>query len=273
MQAPARPRPVRGQEPTSYKAARLPCPRAAPPFEAFQSGEPKDGHVRFAYRNDMSGQDMRVRAQALARVMQCRRSIRFFDPARPIPDGLLEQCIATAAMAPSGAHQQPWRFVIVRSRDAKARIREAVEREERVNYERRMRRTWVEDVAPLVSKLHEDGVPTKPYLEDAPALVVVTVQDSYTDEATGERHTIYYPKEGVGIACGILITALTNVGLFTLTSTPMGAEAAIRAVTGRPDRERVFLLMPVGFPAADATVPYRAPGGERLPLPEIMITV
>lgn len=172
--------------------------------------------------------------------------------------------------SPSGAHCQPWTFVVVQSAELKHKIRLAVEAEEQRNYDRRMRRTWVADVNPLVDNLHSaDGGVTKPYLDDAPFLIIVMKQvrapgsgcdgaacDSalfahpmvqvHGVDAAGNRVEHYYPAESCGIAVGMLVTALHNANLSTLTSTPMGAERAIRELCGRPDNEKVFLLLPVG---------------------------
>ncbi|KAA0172474.1 hypothetical protein FNF27_06047 [Cafeteria roenbergensis] len=268
--------------PPSASAARDPAPKGAgmpdqpvagvaTPFAATQVGEPdSNGHVAFRYTG-MPAAEAAKRAAEFQALMQLRRSVRFFAPT-PLPEGVLERCVATAASAPSGAHLQPWTFVIVRDRAVRAEIRAAVEAEERLNYAKRMKKGWVDDVAPLVSGLHAGGDVTKPYIEDAPGLVVV-MEQPYGREADGSRRTHYYPRESVGLAAGFLIAALTNAGLFTLTSTPMGAEATIRTSLGRPSNERVFLLMPIGYPAAEATVPFRAPGAERKPTGEAAIIV
>jgi iodotyrosine deiodinase len=287
-----------------------------------QFGAPKEGHVAFRYQG-LEPAVMLERARAFAALHNLRRSVRFFDASRPIPAGVLEECIRAAGTSPSGAHQQPWTFVIVRSAERKRAIRAVVEREEQKNYDRRMRKEWVQDVAPLVSALHRtDGssAVSKPYLTDAPALVVVMKHyllplppraaaassngssgafsaatssptpttkhqaadsdgdvdagaDGHPSADGGGSRTVYYAEHGVGIATGILLTALTNVGLVTLTSTPMGAEADIRRICERPDNEKVFLLLPVGFPAEDATVPYRDAHTLRKPLEDIMVEI
>merc|ERR1712150_235403 len=137
--------------------------------------------------------------------------------------------------------------------------------EERINYGRRMRKSWIEDLSSMTGanadkRLHseDDGAPLKPYLTEAPAVIALFKQSHHLDEH-GEKVDNYYVQESCGIAAGLLITALHNVGLATLTSTPMGAEVKIRQLVGRPDNEKLFLLMPVGYPAVDATVPYRKP--------------
>jgi iodotyrosine deiodinase len=192
-----------------------------------------------------------------------------------VPLDIIQQCIRVAGTAPSGAHCQPWTFVIVTDPAAKAAIRAAVEKEEQVNYDRRMRQSWVEDVQGLVGALHTGDKAervVKPYLTEAPALVVVMKQAHGVDEC-GEKVPHYYVEQSVGLAVGMFLAALTNIGLFSLTSTPMGAEGAIRDACGRPQHEKVFLLMPVGWPAENASVPYRSEDTLRKPLEEVAVVV
>jgi len=217
---------------------------------------------------------MRARAQQFYETMNTRRTMRFYST-DAIPRGVLETCIATAATSPSGAHHQPWFFVVVRKQEFKEHIRTLVEAEERVNYERRMKKSWVEDLSSMTGasadkRLSDDaGAPQKPYLTEAPAIIAMFKQTHGVD-ADGKKIDNYYVQESCGIAAGILITALHNVGLATLTSTPMGAEIKIRELLQRPDNEKLFLLMPVGYPAADATVPYRTP--LRKPVSDVLHT-
>lgn len=218
---------------------------------------------------------MHERAQAFFDLMNTRRTMRFYSSDEP-PTGVIEACVATAGTSPSGAHHQPWFFAIVRSLELKKQIRVLVEEEERVNYERRMRKSWVNDLSSMTGAnadkrlKTEDGAPQKPYLTEAPAVIALFKQTHGVDKE-GNRVDNYYVNESCGIAAGMLIAALHNVGLATLTSTPMGAEVTIRELLGRPDTEKLFLLMPVGYPAADATVPYRVP--LRKPLDELMQTL
>lgn len=171
-----------------------------------------------------------------------RRSIRSFS-ADPIPDGVLERCIETAAQAPSGAHKQPWTFVLVTDPRVKTRIREAAEEEERNFYGGRAPERWLQDLEPF------DTGPDKPFLEVAPALIVVFAQRQGAGE---ERH--YYVSESVGIATGFLIAALHVAGLATLTHTPSPMRF-LSEILGRPANERPFLLLPVGYPAEGCEVP------------------
>ena len=175
-----------------------------------------------------------------------------------------------AATAPSGAHCQPWHFCLVESASAKQQLRDAVESEEKINYAKRMGKQWVGEVDQLLTTLPTNWC--KPYLSDAP-FVIVLMRKAFLTDKEGRRRTdveVRYPSESVGIAAGLLIAALHNANLVTLTSTPLGADAKIRAILGRPEGEKVFLLLPVGYPADNATVPHRSPGEERLPLVDVM---
>lgn len=207
--------------------------------------------------------EMRERARDFLEFMNMRRTMRFFSKDNP-PAGVVEDCILTAGASPSGAHHQPWYFVIVKSSAIKQKIRELVEEEEKINYERRMRKSWIDDLSSMTGatadpRLKKDGdAPQKPYLTEAP-MIMAMFKQNYVTDAEGKKIDNYYVNESCGIAAGIFITALHNVGLATLTSTPMGSEQAIREMLGRPANEKLFLLLPIGYPAADATVPYRTP--------------
>ena len=192
----------------------------------------------------------RARVTALRDLLRRRRSVRDFSP-EPVPLDLVDAAIEAAACAPSGANRQPWRFVVVRDPEAKRRIREAAEREEREFYERRATPSWLSDLAPLGTDWR------KPFLETAPFLVVVFAVD-WEEEALPDgskhRHKGYYVQESVGIAVGMLLAALHAAGLATLTHTPSPMGFLAR-VLGRPRNERPFVLIPVGYPAKDALVP------------------
>ncbi|MGH2593028.1 MAG: nitroreductase family protein, partial [Anaerolineae bacterium] len=189
--------------------------------------------------------EMIRRAEAFCRQMNQRRSVRDFSP-DPLPEGLLEKLILTASTAPSGAHKQPWRFVVVTDPGLKRHIREAAEIEERDNYERRFSQQWLEDLAPLGTDWR------KPFLEIAPALIVVFRIDFERDGDEVKKH--YYVMESVGIAVGLLIAAIHNAGLVTLTHTP-NPMAFLSRLLKRPSNEKPYVLMPVGYPASDAQVP------------------
>jgi iodotyrosine deiodinase len=214
--------------------------------------------------NRLPARAMQRRADSFFELMNMRRTLRFYSN-DAVPQKVLDACIATAGTSPSGAHHQPWYFAVVKTDALKLRIRELVEAEEKVNYERRMRKSWIEDLSSMTGakadarlRNSQSGAPQKPYLTEAPALIAMFKQTYALDQA-GQKIDNYYVNESCGIAAGFLIAALHNVGLATLTSTPMGAEQAIRELLGRPDNEKLFLLMPVGYPAKDATVPYRVP--------------
>lgn len=214
--------------------------------------------------NRLPARDMQRRADSFLELMNMRRTMRFYS-SEEIPQKVLDACIATAGTSPSGAHHQPWYFAVIKTPARKQKVRELVEAEEKVNYERRMRKSWIEDLSSMTGakaderlRCSQTGAPQKPYLTEAPAIIAMFKQTHCYDK-DGQKIDNYYVNESCGIAAGFLIAALHNVGLATLTSTPMGAEQAIRELLGRPDNEKLFLLMPVGFPAKDATVPYRVP--------------
>jgi len=198
--------------------------------------------------------EMQRQAMAFRDLMQSRRTVREFDP-RPVPRTVIEACIAAAGTAPSGANQQPWHFVAVSDPDVKRRIRVAAEAEEREFYERRAPEAWLEALRPIGTDWH------KPFLETAPWLIAIFVQ-KWSRAADGSKVKHYYPAESVGIATGILITALHTAGLATLTHTP-SPMGFLNDILGRPpDAERPYLLLVVGHPAAGA----RVPAIERQPL-------
>lgn len=189
--------------------------------------------------------EMAARARAFYEDMNRRRSVRHFD-ARPVPRDIVDDAILTAGTAPSGAHKQPWTFVLVGDPGVKERIREAAEKEERESYEHRMPAAWLADLAPLGTDWH------KPFLTTCPWLIAVMAQ-TYGEAPDGLRKH-YYVQESVGIATGFLLAALHHAGLATLTHTP-SPMGFLRDVLGRPPSERPFLLVAVGYPAAGCQVP------------------
>ncbi|MGD8395206.1 MAG: nitroreductase family protein [Candidatus Eiseniibacteriota bacterium] len=195
----------------------------------------------------LAPEEMLRRASDFHASMQRRRSIRHFAP-DPVPRRLIELAIRTAASAPSGAHRQPWRFVAIDDPEIKRRIREAAEREEYQSYEGgRMPEAWREALAPLGTDWR------KPYLEIAPWIVVV-FEEVHGVTPDGGRRKNYYVKESVGIACGLLIAALHQMGLVTLTHTP-SPMGFLSEILRRPDHERPYMLFPVGYPAPGVQVP------------------
>jgi nitroreductase len=188
---------------------------------------------------------MRQRSRDFYEEMQARRSLRFFSD-EPVPREIIENLIKTASTAPSGAHKQPWTFCVVGEPALKTKIREAAEEEERASYQGRMSEEWLRDLAPLGTDWH------KPFLETAPWLIVI-FKKAYEMEA-GEKRKCYYVSESVGIAAGFLLAAIHHAGLVSLTHTPSPMNF-LQKILERPDNERPFLLVPVGYPAPDATVP------------------
>jgi iodotyrosine deiodinase len=178
--------------------------------------------------------------------MQTRRSVRAFS-SDPVPRELIENAVRVAGTAPSGAHQQPWTFVVVSEPGLKARLREAAEREEREFYEHRATPEWLDAVAPLGTGW------VKSHITDAPYVVVVFAQ-AWHSGPEGRRLKHYYVRESVGIAVGFLLAALHETGLCALTHTP-SPMGFLGRLLGRPENERPFVLIPVGYPAADAIVP------------------
>ena len=189
---------------------------------------------------------MRERARAFLKQAQDRRTVRDFSD-RPIPRDIIEMCILAAGTAPNGAHRQPWRFVAVSDPKIKQAIRVAAEEEEKAFYEGRAPDDWLEALAPLGTD------EKKPFLEGAPYLIVVFAE-SYAVEENGEKSKNYYVSESVGIATGILVTAIHEAGLVSLTHTP-SPMGFLNEILGRPENERPFLILVVGYPASDTTVP------------------
>jgi nitroreductase len=219
----------------------------------------------FAFRplgaRKMAEHSSRAAGRAFYERMSTRRSVRQFS-ADPVPRDLIDVAIATAATAPSGAHRQPWTFVVVGDPDMRRAIRIAAEHEERINYQGgRIGDEWRSHLAPLGTNS------VKSFLEVAPWIVVVFEQ-RYGLDGGGQRMHNYYVKESVGIACGLFIAALHTMGLSTLTHTP-SPMAFLTKLLGRPDNERPFVLFPIGYPADEAVVPDL----ERKPFAEVCVDV
>jgi nitroreductase len=212
--------------------------------EGFVTSAPEPGFVPLEFER-RSEADMRARARALYAELNRRRSVRAFSR-EPVPPEVLEDCLRIAGTAPSGAHLQPWHFVVVTDPELKRKIREAAEEEERANYGGRMPEDWLEALEPLGT----DAV--KEHITDAPALIVVFAVRTPPPE-TGRRRN-YYVTESVGIATGMLIAALHQCGLATLTHTP-NPMTFLRDLLGRPKAETPFVLLPVGYPADGCQVP------------------
>lgn len=213
----------------------------------------------------LSPDEALTRSREFLARMRTRRTVRDFSP-DPVPYELIENAIAAAASAPSGANQQPWTFVVVSDPAVKQQIRAAAEAEEKESYERRMSAEWLDALAHLGTDWH------KPHLEDAPYLIVVFMQayGLVTDPVTGEEKKIkhYYTSESVGIAVGMLLCSLHLAGLATLTHTP-NPMAFLNEILGRPPNERAYVVIPVGYPADDARVPVI----DKKPLDEVLVRV
>ena len=205
--------------------------------------EPKFEPLNFA---EKSLDDMIDASRSFYLDMKGRRSLRDFSD-RPVPLEIIKNAIATAGTAPSGANQQPWHFVVVSNPEKKREIREAAEIEERAFYKDRAPDEWLHSLAPLGTDEN------KPFLEIAPYLIVVFLKKTTLDDA-GRVHKNYYTAESVGIAAGILITALHLSGLATLTHTPSPMRF-LNKILGRPDSERPYLVVVTGYPAKNARVP------------------
>jgi nitroreductase len=201
------------------------------------------------------------RSLAFFEEMDGRRSVRFFSD-DPVPRELIETAIRTASTAPSGAHRQPWTFVITGDPEIKRQIRVAAEEEEKVNYEEgRLPPHWRDALEPLGTDWH------KPFLETVP-WVVVMFEQRYGVAPDGSRLHNYYVKESAGIAAGLFIASLHHMGLATLTHTP-SPMAFLTSLLERPENERPFCMFPIGYPADDCVVPDL----KRKPLDEVMVEV
>ena len=200
------------------------------------------------YKTDrVTDQDMIVRSKDFYETMNKRRSVRMFSQ-DPVPIEVIENIVKTAGTSPSGAHSEPWTFVVVQNRKIKSQIRDIIEEEEYHNYDRRMGEKWVHDLK-FIRTNHE-----KPYLEDAPYLILVMKQQ-YRIGEDGTKYAHYYFEISTAIAAGMLIAAIHKAGLVTVTTTPLNAGGALKELLGRPQNEKVMLLLPVGHPAKDANVP------------------
>jgi iodotyrosine deiodinase len=203
-------------------------------------------------------EQMQARARAFYEDIRRRRSVREFD-SRPVPPGVIEDCLRAAGTAPSGANQQPWHFSVITDAERKRAIREAAEAEEREFYERRAPEEWLDALAPLGTD------PNKPFLETAPVLIAIFAQ-KYGVNEDGSHYSHYYYPESVGIATGFLIAALHHAGLATLTHTPNPMKF-LNEICERPKQERATILLVVGYPKPGCQVPMH--GGIKKTLAEI----
>ena len=201
---------------------------------------PLSGYVEY------TESEMEKRAHAFLEELRRRRTVRDFSD-RPVPRNVIETCILAAGTAPNGANHQPWHFAVVADPEVKKTIREAAEEEEKEFYSGRAPKEWLKALEPLGT--NEE----KPFLERAPYLIVI-FGESYAVGEDGNKEKNYYVMESVGIATGMLITAIHRAGLVSLTHTP-SPMGFLNEILGRPKNERAFLILVVGYPETDATVP------------------
>lgn len=195
---------------------------------------------------DYSEEEMKKKAKEFYEFMNLRRSVRDFSD-KDIPKEVIENIIKTAGTAPSGAHKEPWTFCVIRNADLKHQVRELAEEEERKNYESRMSDRWLKDLEAFGT----DSV--KEFIDVAPWIIIL-LKKTYDWDEEGNKTQNYYVNESVGIAAGMLIAAIHNAGLVTLTHTPSPMNFIAKALK-RPENEKPFLLIPVGYPAENCTVP------------------
>lgn len=206
-----------------------------------------NGHKHIAYKTDaVSEEELIQKSDSFYTWLNKRRSIRDFSD-KPVPKQVIKNLIKTAATAPSGAHKQPWMFCAVSNPKLKSQIRNEAEIEEKESYENRMSTRWKKDLEPLATDMN------KPFLEIAPWLIIVFKKVHDLDN-NGEKNNNYYVNESVGIACGMLISAIHNAVLVTLTHTPSPMKF-LSKILDRPSNERAFLVLPVGYPKSPAFVP------------------
>lgn len=198
-----------------------------------------------------------ARATAFQHALATRRTVRDFSP-DPIPEGVLEACLATAHSAPSGANLQPWHFALIQNPATKQRLRAAAEAEEREFYKSRAPQDWLDALKPFHTDWH------KPFLETAPALIAIFQKNRLT-LPDGQETKTYYPKESTGLATGLLLAALHQAGLATLTHTP-SPMGFLNELLNRPTTEKPFLLLIIGYPSPECSVPHL----NKLPLSAVL---
>jgi len=213
-------------------------------------------HIPFQ-RDSPEAEEMTEISQNYHQWLDQRRTVRDIS-SKPVPKEVIEQLVLAASTAPSGAHKQPWTFCLVQDPEIKKQIRKAAEEEEFESYNNRMSERWLEDLKAIGTDWH------KPFLEEAPWLIIV-FKRAY-ELKDGEKHNNYYVNESVGLACGFLLTAIHQAGLVALTHTPSPMNFLTK-ILGRPDNERPFLLVPVGYSKDEAYVPDLS----RKPLSEIAV--
>ena len=243
----------KGEHPLEEFDDEKPDPSLAPPLHSADTP-----HVLYEFEK-LSEDDMKHRSLTFYEQLNKRRSIRNLS-SDPIPIEVIENIIRAAGTSPSGAHSEPWTFVVVKDQKIKSQVREIIEQEEYLNYDRRMGEKWVKDLQ-FIGTSHE-----KPYLDEAPYLILVFKQMYHVGE-DGVRYAHYYYEISTAIACGMLVTAIHNAGLVTVVTTPLNAGVALKELLGRPENEKLMVLLPVGYPSEEAKVP----DVQRKPLEQIMV--
>lgn len=231
----------KGEHPLAEFEDEKPDPSSDPPLHPADTP-----HIPYTIQRLSKAEAIR-RSREYYETLSKRRSVRFFSKEN-VPLEIIENVIRTAGTAPSGAHSEPWTFVVVKTPQLKSQIREIVEQEEYLNYDRRMGDKWVKDLK-FVATTHE-----KPYLEEAPYIILVMKQQ-YRIGEDGTKFLHYYYEISTAIATGFLLSAIHMAGLVTVTTTPLNAGVALRELLERPANEKVMLLLPVGYPQESATVP------------------
>ncbi|MFY0592492.1 nitroreductase family protein [Roseivirga sp.] len=202
-------------------------------------------HVKYSHVH-YSHEEMIARSKNFYHWLETRRSVREFSD-KPVPKEVIDNVLLSGSTAPSGAHKQPWTFCVVSNPEIKSKIREAAEKEEYESYNKRMSEEWLDDLKPMATDWK------KPFLEIAPYLIIV-FKRPFEYDAEGKKHQNYYVNESVGLAAGMLITAIHDAGLVTLTHTPSPMNF-LQKILDRPDNERAFLLLPIGYEAEEVYVP------------------
>lgn len=206
-----------------------------------------DGFKHISYRiTALSEEEVVTKSESYFYKLNERRSVRDYSD-KWIPKKIIDNLIKSASTAPSGAHKQPWTFCAISNQELKSKIRKAAEIEEKKSYQSRMSERWKKDLKPLGTNMN------KPFLEIAPWLIVV-FKKPYDFDKEGNKINNYYVNESVGIACGMMISAIQNAGLVTLTHTPSPMNF-LSKILNRPSNERAFLLLPVGYPKFPTYVP------------------
>lgn len=202
-------------------------------------------HIRY-FKETYSTNDMLAKSRDFHQWMDDRRTVRDFSD-KPVPKEVIDNILLAASTAPSGAHKQPWTFCVISNPEIKSKIREAAEQEEYESYHKRMNEEWLEALKPIGTDWH------KPFLEIAPYLIIV-IKKPYDIDEQGNKKNNYYVNESVGLASGFLLSAIHNAGLVALTHTPSPMNFLTK-ILNRPENERPFLLIPVGYPADEVYVP------------------